>query len=362
MIFLVVSAEYKAIIAARCIAGLAHGIIYNAVITHASENAVKEIRGMLLSSINCVMFCGVFVSSALIASVANDHSRDMTGVFGIIGLVVTVAGVASTIFLNYETVPFLLRRGNESGAIINLLKLRNESVMTPKLTHDLEEMKLMVGQDVRESSNILADGNVSVTGKMIILRVVAVMTNNFVINYILMSMVMLLLNGDNYKIAPAVLAGSRFIGSVIPVFSTDFFRRKSHLAVSSVTSGLLLLLLAIIISTISSPPSSYWIFGTLAIVFQLFVSIGIDPLQHLLLSEAFSTTKKGWSIALVTSVDYCLQILFIFLLFLAPINELRLNVIQFASAGVILALALFLHLALPETFKKSIKETRDLFR
>lgn len=176
-----------------------------------------------------------------------------------------------------------------------------------------------------------------------------------------MVMVISLLNINSYQMAPAFLSGSRFIGSLVPVFSTDFFKRKSHLAVSSVTSGLLLLLLAIIIATVSSP-SSLWIFGTLSIAFQLFASIGIDPMQHLLLSEAFSTSKKPWSIMVVTSVDYCLQILFIGLVFVDSITSLRLNVILFTSTAVMLGLSLFLHLALPETFKKSIKETRDLFR
>ncbi|KAG4076838.1 hypothetical protein HA402_004440 [Bradysia odoriphaga] len=363
IIFIALSKEYRAIIAARCVAGLAHGIVYNATITHATENVVKDIRGMLLSSINCVMFSGVFVSSTLVAIVASDYTADMTSVFGVIALAVTVLAIVFTIFLTYESVPFLLRRGNESEAIINLLKLRNESFMTPKLTHDLEEMKLMVGQDVRENANILADRNASVTGKMVTLRVLAVMTNNFMLNYTLISMVALLFDWDNYHMAPAVLSGSRFIGSLVPVFSTDFFKRKSHLAVSSVTSGSLLLVLAIIVETVSfSSSSSYWILGVLSIAFQLFVSIGIDPLQHLLLSEAFSTSKKAWSMALVTSVDYCLQILFVGLLFLTPMTSLRLKVLRFITVGIMLVLALFLQLALPETFKKSIKETRDLFR
>lgn len=361
------SKEYTAIIAARCLAGLAHGIIYNATITHATENVVKEMRGMLLSSINCVIFSGVFLSSILVAYAANEYGEDedITGVFGIIGLVITILSVACTIFLAYETLPFLLRRDNESAAIINLLKLRNESVMTPKLSHDLDEIKLMVGQDVRENRNVLTDGNASAMGKMIMLRVLAVMTNNFMINVTLVSMTALLFNWNNIEMAPTVLSGARFIGSLVPVFSTDFFRRKSHLAVSTVTSGLLLLILAIIFTTVAfNSTFPYWIFGALGIAFQLFVSVGIDPMQHLLLSEAFATSKKAWSIALVTSADYCLQILFVGVFFLAGIIGLRMNVttILFTTAGVMLTLALFLQLALPETFKKSIKETRDLFR
>lgn len=284
--------------------------------------------------------------------------------FGVYAQILSVLGVVCTAFLTYETIPYLLRKGNESEAIINLLKLRNEWAMTPKLTNDFDEMKLMVGQDKRESQNILSDGNASVTGKMIILRVLATMTNNMLINYFLIITVAWMLNyTTNYHIAPVILTASRFVGSFFPVFTMDSIKRKIHLTGSSVVAGTLMFIVAIIMVTVTSTTRTISLtLGVLAILFQIIVSLGIDPVQHLLLSEAFSTSKKSWSIALVTSVEDCLQILFIGVQFLPSYPTGGWNVILFLAASIILCSGVLLQFAIPETLKKSLKETRDLFR
>lgn len=368
--FIALYKEHKSIIVGRCLAGFAHGIIYNATITHAAENVVKEMRGMLFSSINYIMFTGVFVSTILTASITYDisswwdiSSRTMTSdvAFGIFGLVLSVLSIICNTFMTYESVPYLLRTDNEPEAVVSFLKLRNESVMTPKFIDDLDEMKLMVGQDRQDNQNILSNGNGSATGKMIALRVLATMTNNYLINYTLLSMTTLLLNPINFELAPVILSGSRFAVSLILIFLSDFIRRKIQLTVSSVTSGIVMLIMAIIFASVTYLLSTAWVLGALAIVFQILVGLGIDPMQHLLLSEAFSTSKKAWSIALVTSVEYLLQIFFIGIYYVGIVDRVRFIVILFVTAGVMLALALLLQLALPETFKKSLKETRDLF-
>lgn len=359
--FIALFKDHEAIIAGRCLAGFAHGIIYNAVIPHASENVVKEIRGMLLSTINCFLLCGIFVSSTVTTSFINGYYYDNISsdvIFGIFGLVFSVLGIICTIFLTYESIPYLLRQDNESEAIINLLKLRNESVMTTVVTNDLDEMRLMVAQDVRDNKNILTDGNGSVTGKMIVLRVISTLTNNFLLNVVLINFTMGILRPYFYYTAPIILTGSRFVASFIPVISTDFIKRKIHLTGSGVISGTLMLILAILYATVST----YWVLAALSIAFQIFVSLGIDPMQHLLLSEAFSTSKKAWSITCVTTVEYLLQIMFIGIFFVDEITYARVNAILFATAGVILALIFLLQLAIPETFKRSLKEARDLFR
>lgn len=359
--FIALYKDYEAIIVGRCLAGFAHGILYNAVITHASENVVKDIRGMLLSTMNCMMFSGVFVSSTLTASLTyryyyDDISSDV--IFGIFGLVFSVLGVICTIFLTYESIPYLLRRDNESEAIVNMLKLRNESVMTTVLTNDLDEMRLMVAQDVRDNQNILTDGNASVTGKMIVLRLISTSTNNLLLNFVLISFTKGISRSYIYYMAPMILTGTRFVGSFIPVISTDFIKRKVHLTGSGVISAILMLILAIIYATVPT----YWVLAALSIAFQFFVSIGIDPMQLILLSEAFSTSKKAWSIACVTTAEYLLQIMFIGIFFVGEITYTRVNAILFVTAVVILPLVILLQFAIPETFKKSMKETRDLFR
>lgn len=367
--FIALDKESAAIAVGRCLAGFAHGIIYNAVITHASENVMKEIRGMLLSTVNTVMFSGVFVAATLSATVTNrydyyNEELSADAIVGIFGLVVTVLGIICNIFLTYESIPYLLRRDNNAEATVNMLKLRSESVMTTELTNELDEMKLMVTQDKQHNQNILSNGNASAIGKMIVLRIVSTLTNNFFLNYTLISITTILLPFESYYLAPLILATPRFVASFIPIVSTDFIKRKLHLTGSGFISGILMLIIAIIIASINEYQlSTTWVLAALCIAFQFFVALGIDPMQHVLLSEAFSTSKKAWSIAVVTSAEYLLQIMFIGVFFSGPgaIYRIGLMVLLFITAGLILVFVLLLQSAIPETFKTSLREARDLF-
>ncbi|KAG4076835.1 hypothetical protein HA402_004437 [Bradysia odoriphaga] len=357
--------NHIAIIVGRCLAGLTHGIVYNATITHAAENVVKEVRGMLLSTINSLMFCGVFVSATVISAVNYGEvgAFNSDRILGMFGLSFSMLGMLCTVFLTYESIPYLLRRGKDSEAVVNMLKLRNESVLTAKLTNDLDELRLMVVQDKKESQNIFTNGNVYATTKMIGVLTLSTLTNNCLVNLIMITLTKRIFNPDSHHISAVLLTGIRFVGSIVPIFTTDFVRRKIHFTVSGVACGSLMLVLAIIVVSVSEFGSStYWIPATLCIAIQLFASFGIDPIEHLLLSEAFSTSKKAWSIAFVAMVEYGLQMVLISIFFIDGITYLTTVTVLFTSSGVIFALILVLYLSIPETLNLTISETRDLFR
>lgn len=344
-----------------------HGIIYNTTVTHAAENVVKEIRGMLMSTMNCFMFFGVFVGATLVSSVRYGYNGAFNSdrILGMFGLSFSMLSIFCTMFLTYESIPYLLRHGKESEAVVNMLKLRNESVFSTKLTSDLDELRLMVSQDKQDNQNIFSDGNTAATMKMIALRMLSILTNNFMLNVIMMVITVRILTPRYYHMTAVILTGTRFGMSFIPIITADFVRRKIHLTVSGLTSSVLLLTLAIIMASVNEfGAATFWIPPAMCILLQFFVSIGIDPIQHILLSEAFSTSKKAWSIAFVTSVEYLFQILLIGLFFIDGMSMYYLTMISvlFTTAGLMFALLLVLQLSIPETLNLSLKETRDLFR
>lgn len=320
---------------------------------------------MLMSTINSMMYLGVFISATLISAVTygNLGAFNSDRILGMFGLLLSMLGIVCTVFLTYESIPYLLKNGKDSEAVVNLLKLRNESVLTTKLTNELDEMRLMVTQDKKESQNIFLNGNGSATGRMIALRLLSTMTNNFLVNVIMMGLTMQILEPAYYHISAVILTGTRFGGSLVPIFTADFVRRKVHMTASGVICGLLMLVLAIIMASVSEfGAKTCWIPAALCISFQLIASMGIDPIQQVLLSEAFSTNKKAWSIAYVTAAEYILQMLLIGFFFIDGIDYLTMIAVLFTTAGLMLALIVVLQLSIPETLNLTMKETRDLFR
>ncbi len=349
----------------RCLAGLTHGIVYNATITHAAENVVKEIRGMLLSTMNALMYSGVFISATLISAVTYGEvgAFNSDRILGMFGLSFSMLAILCTVFMTYESIPFLLRHGKDSEAVVNMLKLRNESVLTTKLTKDLDDMKLMVDEDKKENQNIFTNGNGSVTAKIIGLQMLSTLTNNFLLNVIMMGLTMQIFEPDNYHISAVVLSGTRFVGSLIQIFTADFVPRKIHFIASGVTCGALILVLAITLVSVGEfGRNTFWIPAAMCIVFQLSASIGIEPIGHIMFSEAFSTSKKAWSIAYVTATEYILQMMLIGIFFIDGMTYLTVIAVLFTAAGLLFALLLMLQLSIPETINLTIRETRDLFR
>lgn len=141
--------QIEGIIVARLLAGAAHGVIYVVLIEHAGENAEQQNRGFLISSLNLSLMTGAFMFAVFRFSLPITATVTVDRLIGIIGLLLLAT------FLTYESVPYLLRFGNDTKALHNMMRLRTESVETMKVHQDLQEMKLMVSEDMLESSNVL---------------------------------------------------------------------------------------------------------------------------------------------------------------------------------------------------------------
>ncbi len=142
------------------------------------------------------------------------------------------------------------------------------------------------------------------------------------------------------------------------MFFCDIIGRKIHLTITAVT--VFVVILFVIIAFFISP--HIWLFGSFAIVFQIFVAIGVDPVQHIYMSEAFATSKKPFSIAFVMAVENSLQILFIGMYFINAITSSNIYVLVAFCIFLICVVIVILLLLLPETKGTSLKEARDEFR
>lgn len=376
ILFIVWHNEYAAILSGRLLAGFGHGIVYVAVVTHAAENSIKQMRGIILSSINYIILLGMFVGAIILSSFDGYSSSTSTNsdmLIGIISVVFTVIGFLSTIFFTYESVPFLLRRGAEREALTNMMKLRNEVIETAEVHRDMLETKCMINEDRSLNQNIMAEGNMKPLLLMVAARIEYIATNNLGINFVLVVFLETSLGVTNdtaLRYSPIILLGARMLAAIFSLFSVYFWSRKWHLLVSGALCGCVMFTIAtfavVSFETGSVSIDVFYVLGSLAVAYQIFAAIGIDPIQHILVAESFSSPKSAWSITAVTIVENVLQIALTCIFFdkffgSEGLSLAGIYVYTYYTTGVIFFVGFVLHFTLPETREMSLKEARDVF-
>lgn len=368
LIMIIWSSEEIGILFGRIIAGFGHGLVYNVIVIHAGENATKNLRGIITSTINLFLWSSIFIGSLLIASVQMWSFTAMSSdrMIGIFGLGFSIVALLYTMFGTEESVVYLLNRGKLGQALELLSKLRNEPETSSEIGDDFEEMRLMVNCDKLENQNIFKNNNEKSLVLLVALKYLYVLTNNFIVNWIFMSITVRILPQGKRRLSPVILTAARFAGAILQIFVSDSFGRKTFLNVSCGLSGITLLILEIMSIIVNERTiATRWVLATFSILFQLFVAIGVDPMHNVVLSEAFATSKKGWSVVFVTTCENAVHMFLIGVSFVDGRNivtSITFHLVLFISVSGILTLVIILVFHLPETKGLSLSQTRDVFR
>lgn len=359
ILYIALIEDYLAILFGRMLGGFAHGILYVTIISHYADNTFAELRGRSVSSI-AVIFNSAAIFTALFSLNSNEigfsYSDRLTG---ILTLIWSIMGLVINYFLTYESVPFLLRRGQEQEALQTLMKLRNESTETPTIRNELDDMRHMVNQAKIDNQNIFSGGNVRPLILVTMLKLQAALTNNPLLNLLLIILATGMLGGSlTMFVGPVFLTCIRILGGFVPVLAGDSFSRKWFLTPSGSISGVILAVLGIMLIFINLEVGFLVLLG----LFQLLVGFGIDPMNHVITSEAFAINKRAWSIAFVTSVEYALQLVVMVVVYTDILAFIYIDVILLASGVLIIALAGAIYMFLPETRNLSIKLCQEVHR
>lgn len=364
LIMIIWCSEEIGILFGRILAGLGHGIAYNVAVIHAGENAMKEVRGIITSTINCILWSSIFIGSLLIASVQMGVSTTISSdrMIGILSLAFSVFALTYTVFWTEESVVYLLNRGKLGEALEVFAKLRNET--ETNVSDDFEEMRLMINRDKLENQNIFRHNNKKPLLLMVTLKFLHVLTNNFLMNWIFMLITARILSNGSERMSPVILTAVRCFGSVLQTFLGESFERKTFLNTSCILSAITVLIIEIMMISINHYTGvTSWIVAMLCVVFQFFVAFGIDPMHNVMLSEAFGTSKKNWSVVFVSLSENALHMFIIGICFVDGIRvETTYHLVLFASVTCILLLVVVLIFYLPETKGLSLSQTRDSFR
>ncbi len=372
-ILIIIWDEYgEAIGTGRILMGIAHGIAFVTVITNAGENAAKNMRGTVLSIINCMIYTGIFVSVVITGAVRYTwwgYPESISGdrIVAIVGVISVVAAIGCTVMLTVESVPFLLKMNSHDQAKMNLKHLRGLSHETLALTQEMEEFHLMSVQDKQDNWNIFAAGNAKPLMLMILMRLTVALTNNFLFNAVALSFTAQMFHINNIRLVPVALVAPRLTMAFVQIFYADVFKRKLQFGLSFLFASPTLIILGIVANTVVAYTFHQLLvvnvaLGVMWIFFQFTCSMGMDQMQDVYLSEAFSTAKKHWSIAFVAGTEHLFHIFMIGMFFVGVSVTAHINAIIFVTAVAVILFGIVLVFVLPETHNMSLKQAKDAFK
>lgn len=385
----------------RILGGLANGLAYLTVITHAAENAVNQIRGIILRGIGYVLAFSLFIAGATTSKYLSWHkttyvfpelfdyaneTKELTQpeapnkiyndfetefIMGVVNFFYSILAMLAACYLTIESAPHLLRRVNdglsvaqrEALVIATMVKLRSEKGETPKIRSDFIEMKHQLNEDHLDERLPINLKNLRPLLIIIGVRVLSVCAKNLPFSILVMMYFNHQLKAKDIELELLfVLLCCRFFLGMFTMFFIDKFECKKFLYISSILCGFLMLTACIMVLDSKEEDASILTFNpyfrVVIIIFFVFGSMSIDCVGHVQASEAFSYATKSWSITIVNTIEHVVHLLFIFLY----IFKHTTLTFVFIALGLIVFGASTLFTVPARTKGLSLRQTRDIYR
>lgn len=347
------------IMAARGLIGFGHGCAYLTAMIHASEIVTQKLRGMVVSSLNFLTVSSIMIAG--IQTMYDDESNALNSIqyMGITSLVFCVIGLVLVPIFIQESPVRLIRERKFNEALLVMCELRSESQETTSIRSEFEELRSMVEEDEMSSKNIFDEGNLHPLQSIVLLKIGSVLAFNFCVNVIRLKYASMFIGDDGIDYAAMTFMIIRMMGCLVALFTIDALGRRIHFILSFGGSSLLLIAMAVVVVFYSS--LSLWVIGSLQLCFELIGGFGIVMISDVYAAEAFNTMKKPRSIAFASAVEFSLHAIIITATFSFVPSE-RFDWIYLSiPGGLLLAITAYLFMKLPETAKKSIRQTRNEF-
>lgn len=149
----------------RLVAGIAHGITYVTVFVHASENASKDFRRIIVTIIGITIGLSLFCSATFFiciptpvdellesdSNVAVSSQRMSSHIIATVTIALCILSAILNFFFSHETVPFLLYHNyRQDEAQFAISRLLFEDRAAPIVQHEFEAMREMCVEDHAE--------------------------------------------------------------------------------------------------------------------------------------------------------------------------------------------------------------------
>ncbi|XP_029732061.2 uncharacterized protein LOC115268157 [Aedes albopictus] len=345
---------------ARIIAGAAFGMAYLIVLVHGGEVLVRELRGVTMAAVNYILFVGILSHGAISPIVLSNYAVQPVRIVGIIGAMCILIAVAIGQFMSFESPIYLVRKNRDIEAIRTLMKLRLETAESSEIRLAYADIKSMLQEDSNTSRRILADGNWFPLLLTSMGKIAAVLSFNAAVNHVRLTVLDKVFNLEEYSISAVIIGAFRITFGIVFLFTVDKYGRKPQQALSTFLSGTLLLAMGVVYLITEHVYRN----AVLAVflIYDLIACAGVTLVPDIHLSEAFPTTKKHMSIAVVLMVENVAQVIILAIDFWYDYTDPEIYGPVLLACGLpMVMISVFLYQMLPETAKLSIRQSRAVF-
>lgn len=322
-----------------------------------ADNVMKPVRGYMATQftlhVTLGMFFGVGFSNSLWKSI--PHTR---WIFNTLLLLIPIISWPLTHYFSYESVTHLLKLDREDDARDVLDKSRGGLIDATVIQYEIEDRKLMLLEDYYEEQmhgyqGVLSKGNAVTLISMILLRLLSVFTSN--IYLLVLSAVSI--DSDLYFFMNLLLIFIRYMVLYIPMYFIDKISRKGMLLTSGLLSGTLFVPFAA--GNLDYFHIQSYVHAAITFAIHVFAALGIEPVQHIYVSEAFPLSKRNASLAIVNCIEYVFQGI-ITIGFMSG-HAVLLQIILLSSPFIVLFTTIALFVILPETKSMPLRRCRSSF-
>lgn len=334
----------------RLLSGFVYGLNHITVILHAADNSAPEIRGTIVRWIPYSKLLLLILASCL--SDLTYTSIQLYNGFGVFYIIFAVVALILTPFCVHNSLPLSLEKSQNDAVVLQeLTKIRKGEREPGRIRSALTEMKLMLSEDKINGKNVFANGNIKPLLLVIGARVLSILINNVPVLILLTSA----LYNSTSKVSSNEFSGVLLFQLVlgwIVIFVADRIEFNRFYYGGAVIWSAVLIALSLLDSVLTDTfKYVYWI----AIFGYVLIALGIEAISYNQLSEAFPSTKRAWSIVIVTLVESLAYLIILaFFIFTLPFFILLISV-------SIVAISISLYKFMPNTHGVSLRNARNLF-
>ncbi|XP_062558714.1 D-xylose-proton symporter-like [Armigeres subalbatus] len=345
---------------ARGLAGISHGMAYLIVLLHGGEVLTRELRGVTIAAVNYIMFIGILSHGTISPIVLSNYYVQPVRIFGIIGVLSILMAVAIGQFMSIESPIFLVRNNRDAEAIRTLMKLRSETMESFDVRNAFAEIKDMLREDSNTSCKVLADGNWFPLLLTCVGKIGAALSFNAAVNRVRLAIIDQVFCMNMYCFSAIVIIAIRCTIGIIAVFTVDKYGRKPQQAISTFLSGAILTSVGVVYLITEKINRTAMV--VVLLIYDAVACIGVTQVPDVHLSEAFPTTKKNLSIALVLTVECAAQVMMLSISYWWDYSNPDIyGPILLACGLPMIMISIFLYQILPETAKLSLRNSRAAF-
>lgn len=288
-----------------------------------SENASRHFRQILLLSFGYNFGIAILLGAIFILPPYDEFKREY--VIAIPSLIFIVIAIICTHIFTIESPIFLLQQQkivyeeDLSEAYDTFTSLQKKEILPEEIERKFDEIKAMLADELPLTCNVFSDDNAKPLLLCICLRLVSLFSFNLPL---IMSIIEITSNEilipcklkhDNARILVNILFW--FIGGMTTICIVHYLNKKYIFYLFSTMFGISYTFIRILFIFDVRYSLVFYFPAVLLLFYFYIVSLPLDMISNVYLSEAFATPKKPLSIGLITVIEHFVHILLLLMHF-----------------------------------------------